>query len=217
MKFPAFLLAATLALTACSSDSETSRAVDMLRGMLAAKRAGPQLALRDRLTPDMVAQTGTPLQIASFAQRAGAQILFAPETQNRGYVSWRSPTGESIVTLGGLLQATRGMGGDLMSADLADVQVAVSGQARRAERVHRYLDGENHIVAMAFVCDYARTPDQTTAYFRTLAVTRVTETCTGLNDRFENRYWLDGAGRIVRSVEWIGPAVGWVEREQLAR
>ncbi len=189
--------------------------VGMLRGLMA-DRSAPQATPRDQLTPELAAHAGTPLQIATFPGRDGTQVLFSPETRGRGALSWRSPSGEGIVTEGGLLLATRGLGGDLMIADLSDVPAALAGRTRQAERVHRYLDGENHLVARAYVCDYTRAADQTEAYFRSIPATRVTETCSGLNDGFENRYWIDGAGRIVRSVEWVSAAVGHVEREQLA-
>lgn len=212
---PIFLaLIATLALGACSSDKSTKQTFDQVRALIRSLNT-PKVDLRAQLTPEIVAQSDVPLLLLTLPKRDGAQALFGQEQTNGANTSWRSDSGEGIVLQDGVLLATRGLGGDLIVADVTDVRAALLGRLNQAERVHRYLDGENHLIAEAYICDYTRSADSTDAYFRTVAATRVDETCTGLRETFQNTYWLDASGRVLRASEWLGAAIGQAEREHL--
>lgn len=95
------------------------------------------------------------------------------------------------------------------------MRAALAGRIHRGERVYRHLNGEDTLIAEAYVCDYTRSADSTQAYFKPLPATRITESCAGLAQDFENTYWVDSSGRVLRAIEWAGPAIGYVEREQL--
>ena len=177
-------------LAACGSNGEGERYLgylSQLRGVISPQQA-VATDVRAALTPEAVAQLGTPVLIATFPQRANAQLLFTPNASNDDVTSWRSPDGTGLVLRHGVLSRTQAVGGDLMSADLADVLAALAGHADQATRIHRYLDGENHVVAESFICDYARAADSTSAYFHEIRVTRVDETCSGIDYIFENQY-----------------------------
>lgn len=204
-------------LAACGSNGEGERYLgylSQLRGVISPQQA-VATDVRAALTPEAVAQLGTPVLIATFPQRANAQLLFTPNASNDDVTSWRSPDGTGLVLRHGVLSRTQAVGGDLMSADLADVLAALAGHADQATRIHRYLDGENHVVAESFICDYARAADSTSAYFHEIRVTRVDETCSGIDYIFENQYWITGTGAIVRAVQWISEPAGYVEYERL--
>ncbi|PIL21434.1 hypothetical protein P775_04550 [Puniceibacterium antarcticum] len=102
-----------------------------------------------------------------------------------------------------------------MTTDLGNVTAAMRGETDSAVRIHRYLNGEDGIDALAFVCTYSRQNDVAVATlagnFRTL---RLTENCTGPTITFENHYWLGRSGLPIKSVQWVGPNVGYAEIEQ---
>lgn len=213
----AFALLAAAPLAGCGTQSDGKQYWEMAKALMAQARGdGQAVDLRGSLTPEVVAQADRAVLITRFPTRSNAQILFTRETRNGDAVSWLSPSLELMVLERGLLSQTRGTGGDLMSADLAEVHVAIAGRAGEAVRIHRYLDGENHTVADSFVCDYARQFDTVSAYFRQIPATRIDETCAGAEYIFENQYWSDGSGRIVRSVQWVSEALGYVEIERLS-
>ncbi|MDO6586169.1 YjbF family lipoprotein [Salipiger sp. 1_MG-2023] len=207
-------LLCALALAACSSDGATKKTFTELSALIRVSKA-PAVDLRAQLTPEIAAQTDAPLFLLTLPQRDAAQALFAQEQTSGANTSWRSGSGEGIVLQGGVLQATRGLGGDLITADVTDVRAALAGRINQGERVHRHLDGEDKLIAEAYVCDYTRSADSTQAYFKTLPATRINESCTGLVQEFDNTYWVDGSGRVLRAIEWAGPAIGYIEREQL--
>ncbi len=206
-------LALTL-LSGCGSDLNMFRYFADLGTAVADLGKEPQ-DIRPLISPQMVAAAGRPVLLATLPQR-GTQVVFVEDTRNGDSVSWLSPSNEAIVLQGGVLIATRAAGGDLISADVRDVRAALAGAPGPAERIHRYLDGENHIAVHAYICDYSRAPDVAEAYFRQLEVTRVDERCTGPQESFENHYWIAGSGEVVRSEQWIGAAVGSLIYERLS-
>lgn len=116
--------------------------------------------------------------------------------RNDAAVTWLDGSGVSLVTRRGVVIATRGLGADLMSADMGGTLGAIAGGAARYPRMHRYLSGEGAPVELFFRC----TPTQSGA--------RVTETCRAGQTQFTNTYDLrDGA--VIQSRQWLGPDIGY--------
>ncbi len=172
--------------------------------------------LRQTLTPAFIAGFGQPLLFVELPDRdvqAGALLA----QQNGPRQIWATQDGITLTLLGGFLTETRGLGGDLMSTDLGDIAPDFGGQTDSSVRIHRYLTGDDRLVAMAFVCNYARVPGvSATTVAGQFDTLRVSETCSGPEIGFENLYWINGAGVTVKSVQWIGPNVGYAHIE-LAR
>lgn len=208
------LLLMTLVLTACGTQDDSLETLQALRDAIIARRVEP-VDLRAAATPEIIAGVGRPVLYFEAPDR-GSRLLFVEDLRNGENISWISPSNEVIVLQRGVLVATRGAGGDLMSADVADVHAALAGRSNRAERVHRYLDGENHVVTQSFVCEYSRRPDSTSAYYRQLPATRVDETCYSPDTQFSNRYWIADSGEVLRSEQWVGEAVGHISYERLS-
>lgn len=209
-----FILAslAVLLLTGCGSQDRTLAQLQTLTQAVFAPN--PEGNLRDRVTPEIIAEVGRPVLYAETPAR-GSELLFVEDLRNGENVSWLSPTQEVIVLQRGVLVATRGAGGDLMSADADDVHAALAGRKDRATRIYRHLNGENEIVASSFVCHYSRHPESTFAYFRQISAIRVDEACHGVRENFTNRYWI-ASRHVVRSMQWVSPEIGHVQYEWLS-
>lgn len=151
--------------------------------------------IRQRLTPEVRAQFGNAvLKIALLEDNDQASVLIEAGN-NQDVATFFTPDGRSISLKQGVLVATRGLGFDLMSADVSSVLSSL-GNGTRAVRIHRYLDGEDQLVIHSFVCDYE-------------GRIRVVETCYGNGSSFENTYSMS-AGRILASRQWIGPQLGHI-------
>lgn len=213
MRQAGFVLAALLALSGCGNDGGWGEVAPSLRNVFARREPGPDL--RTVLTPEFIAAFKQPLMLAELPEYgAQAGVVFASE--NGASRTWVSPDGISLTFRSGLLTETRGLGGDLMSADLDDVAEGVFGGRAQGLRVHRYLNGEDHLETRAFICDYSR---QGGVAATTLAgpfrATHVTENCAGPDIVIENHYWVDGGGQVRKSLQWIGPVPGYVATEVL--
>lgn len=213
------LAAGALLLAGCGPRNEFAQAwqaIQAARSQNAAQQAQPT-DLRTGLTAAMLAEVGRPTVLVTLPERDNVQALFFEEAHNADTVTWLSVANEFVLLQRGVLSGTRGLGDDLMSADLAEVHAALAGRRTQAVRIHRRLDGENHTVAESYVCDYVRRPgtEAVTAYLAQVQARRVDETCTGIDRVFENRYWLSGSGQVIRAVQWAGESIGYLNYERL--
>jgi len=153
---------------------------------------------------------GAPVLLVGVETR-GQVATLARLVQRGGRATCVTADDVSISFEHGILVATRGVGFDLMSADISGPKrLILARRAGRATRFHSYLDGENHTVIHSYVCDVTnRGARRVAAGKGTIATTLMAETCAGAADRFENLYWLDPrTGTIVQSRQWVGPTTG---------
>ena len=216
MRGIALALVAALALAGCDTRGDEPSAVtirDLLRERVAAMgRSGPGFEMPSRAALD--ASEAPVLYIAIPA--AGAEATLAPVAQNAGAVTWLTLDEVGVTTRAGVIVATRGLGADLMSADIAGLLPALSDPAR-VTRVHYRLDGDNRTEALRFVCETSGAGRETLDIVgRQVPTWRVAETCRGPAGSFVNRYWLSAAGRIVQSEQWLTPGIGAVTTRLLA-
>lgn len=142
-----------------------------------------------------------PSLVAQIPARKDAWLL-RPSGRNQNHVTWRAEDGQSVTLRAGILTATRGLGYDLMSADVGAIAVLIA--ARRtgsAPRVMRYLNGEGLETSTSFTCDISRA---TTAG----QIVVMTEACVAPDQNFTNQYWVRADGTPNKSTQWIGPTLG---------
>lgn len=182
----------------------------------AAKEAG-EAALARQLTPEALARATRPLLLAELPSR-DARATFVIAGENRGHVTWLGADGIGLALRGGVLTSTRGLGADLLASDTAAAEAAIRRGAGSATRAHRYLGGENQVIARDFACNYVTEGRATIEIVGTSHATRVVaERCAGGGSRFENRYWIGADGFVWQSTQWIGPGIGGVTLKQLVR
>ncbi|HMO70123.1 MAG TPA: YjbF family lipoprotein [Paracoccaceae bacterium] len=155
--------------------------------------------------PAEPALTG-PERIEARIPSRGAVATLGPVGRNGDTVTWTTADGVTLALAGGVLVATRGLGPDLMGAEVGPLRAALAGRgaAGLLPRRHAYLDGENRVATLELPCRLAMAaPAAADAGLR-----RMEETCAGAGQSFVNSYWIGAGGSVVRSVQWIGPEVG---------
>lgn len=198
----ASLLIAVLGLSACGSDRSAlpGAIFGSLKNALSRNKQPPLTTeiLRARLTPEVRAQFGVPILIAEVPKQKVAAVVFYV-TQNADTITWNAGDGVGIYTRKGILTGSRGVGYDLMAADVSGPLSVILGKGNGiATRTHKYLDGENREVAIRFDCTYVRTG----------AV--VTESCETKGLAIENTYVLNKKGEIQASRQWMGARNGYM-------
>lgn len=204
--------AALVALAGCGDRASPELGAALARLGEALTPSAETLPLSATLTPDVAAAIDGPLLFARVPE-SGAEAGLTLLRENGDERIWVTQDGRTLTFRAGVLVATRGLGRDLMSADLGEVRAALDGGAARATRVHRYLDGEGHEVIRAYVCDYARRDGTAETLFGSSPATRIDETCHGLHQDFANVYWIDRAGQMRAARHWVGPEVGPLETQ----
>lgn len=197
----------------------------LLNQTLRRRRAEPEpfTVTREQLAAAGVTQ---PFLVARLESGLTAGLF--PAASNRGYITWETQDGIALIGRGDVLAGTRGLGGDLLSAETEDVvQALAAGRSDRYRRVLRRLDGEGLILVQDYACDLVLGPSETVVVLgRAHGTRRSTETCRPVAEPdpetpaayraepFVNTYNV-GDGTIWRSRQWVGPAVGHLVLERV--
>lgn len=139
------------------------------------------------------------------------RTLLIPVSENGGYEQWHAPGKLGFTFKEGVLTATRGLGDDLMDADVEESIARIRSKSTRpATRVHRYLSGVNTIIVRSYVCIVKQEGLENTSVFgKILRLERVSETCTNSDTTFENLYWVDPRdGFVWKARQWASLHIG---------
>lgn len=205
----AWAVAAGIALAGCGNDTTQPKAADGFLASIKAQLSGAEAPasatpaqIKAAITPEVRAANGNKPLLIGTSMRMPVSGLLVMAGQNGAVRTYLSPDGISFSLRNGVLVATRGLGMDLMSADVSQVLPRVQAGSGRAVRTHQYLDGENRLYSLRFDCSYSRSGGE------------VVESCSGGDVTFQNRYTLRGS-QIAVSVQWVNPPLGSYRLEDL--
>lgn len=183
--------------------------------LAACNRAAPDL--RSQLSRAQLDQVEQPLLLAELTGLGTAAVL-SPASANGDVTSWLTGDSVSLSFRSDVLVATRGLGQDLISADVSHTLAALRGGAPGYyTRFHSYLDGEYQTQFRSFQCIVTgRTAETITIFDRSHTTTRIDETCHSPGLEVANSFWL-GGGIMWKSKQWVSPAAGYLLTERLVR
>ena len=127
-------------------------------------------------------------------------------------VVWRTVDSITLTMRDGILIATRGMGGDILSSS-----VQLPGSWSSGEKVHYVRDQDNKQRRVALACDRVDLGPETLEIVETLYPTRhLQERCEADGGTVVNDYWVDSrTGYVWQSRQWAGPYIGYLRIRQL--
>lgn len=197
------LLVAALLLTGCDRVNRVNEALELTGNVSA---IAPQPISPERLRVSL--------------PNTGAVAVLAPVAQNRDVTVWQTLDGITLSFRRGVLVATRGLGDDLMSADVeGDINLLhATGGDGYYPHIRSYLDGEDQTVFQSYQC--RRTGQATTSVELANQVTsarRIEVLCISPEQEFTNIFWLNGMGRVIKSRQWVSVAVQYMETERVSR
>ncbi len=204
--------AACAVLLGCGTNSEVQAVRDLgdatravaIRPLQRAP-SNPQLTI----TPDILAQIGQPLIIATTDDYAAGYIAVQ---ENRGYWQWRTDAGQGLTFRDGLLTATRGYGDDLMNTDFdLDRNTLRTASPGDFVRIHRHLAADTTIYLRSFRCRLSQGgSEQIVQAGKSITARKVIEDCVGANTRTTNSYWFSGSGALLKARQWVSDGVGYM-------
>lgn len=204
-------------LTACGPLAEDSLTARFAAGMMAQQSASPAPSTDPRagLTREAIERSEYELVLLALVDSnlaATAQLA----SRNGDKVTWITLDGVSITFDNGIIVGTRGLGDDIMGADISDVEAALARGGGSATRVNDYLNGLDQIERRSFHCEIeALGTEMITIVEQDFATRHFVENCVSTEHAFENQYWLKGDGSIVQSRQWISPLVGYLDHQNL--
>ncbi len=134
-------------------------------------------------------------------------------------VQWRTEDNVTVTMRAGMVIATRGLGGDLVSAHVP-AATGTLGPARSGERALFVRTGDLAEHRISLACDLGDLGAETIEIVERAHATRhLRETCEAEGGgRVENEYWIDSrAGIVWQSVQWAGPHVGYLRIRRLTQ
>ncbi|AXQ94977.1 YjbF family lipoprotein [Cereibacter azotoformans] len=204
----AFVVACAF-LASCGSQGD-GRAAFFKQGLagITTRQDGPPSGPQS-LTRAKISRVTTPLIVAD-VEKTGAWALMVPFQINGDVVTWSSTDDRTVALRDGILVATRGLGPDLMSAEVPSASQIASGSGSH-RRVNYLIDGLDQTVKREFRCTLATNGTKTiTIIERNYPTRHVLEHCEGATGRFTNEYWVDAAGSIRQSLQTFDRMLGKV-------
>ncbi|SLN15458.1 hypothetical protein AQS8620_00285 [Aquimixticola soesokkakensis] len=175
-------------------------AVDPAQAVAAAMQAVPDVPL-----------------ILAMMESSGATSVMGVYNVNGRDVTWVTQAKQTLTLRDGVLVATRGLGGDLMSLEEGSlVSLLKARRGGTVQKTYRFLDGEDNTARLPLTCQVEVQGREHVVSGEVSAQTTVMrETCETGGAPITNVYWVDGAGRVVQSFQWASSYVGNVIIRQL--
>ncbi|PTV97711.1 group 4 capsule polysaccharide lipoprotein GfcB/YjbF [Rhodobacter aestuarii] len=217
------LAMAVLVAAGCSHDSAREdrqgglfRAMTAdLKGKVAARRAkseGVTAPDPEAMAREALALNQGPLLFSTRENAGTGPAVLGMIGENGPMRTYATPQMQTLMLRNGLVVGTRGLGHDMMSAEVDEVATLI--HARRAgtgARVIRLLDGLGTERPLPLTCTVA--PAQTGAKYsfagRDWNGTVMAEHCTGQGFDFTNSYLVTSSGQIATSRQWVTPELGY--------
>lgn len=219
------LLAGALALAmlaACGNDRGEPSPLGAAVGTLAvatvskvkARRAGGgAVQAAAPVTRADIEKYGIPILRAVIASR-GADALVTITDDKGEVVTWSTTDGTSFSLRNGILIQTRGLGPDLMSAQVPTVAM-LSQPGGTHQRLYFFLGQEDQTTRRTYDCTVEVKGRTTIEIFsRSHAVTHVTETCTRPQGKITNEFWIEGSS-VRKSRQWASGLTGYIDFERV--
>lgn len=129
---------------------------------------------------------------------------------------WRTEDDVSIATRNGVVIATRGLGGDILSSTV-QVSGDSPGPSSGGERVLMIRGLDNTEQRLSLSCDLEDLGPDPIEIVELVHPTRhLRETCDGAGGQIVNDYWADArAGLVWQSRQWAGPQIGYMRLRRL--
>lgn len=223
------MLAAGLALSGCGSDREgtelsriTAELVKSTGKQLGSKLGGGKEEKPDSAGAAPAAATDPNAVVAkALAATKGpialvvrietkAVLAISPVGQNGDYVTWGSAPGQGLTFQRGVLANTRGLGDDLMASRIDTAVSAITARRNATyKREHTYLGdlGQNTSLIVDCTLTRGKTERVSLGAINADAVI-MKESCRRGEIAFNNVYWVDGNGRVLKSSQWVGQRIG---------
>lgn len=127
-------------------------------------------------------------------------------------VTWRTTDNITLTMRDGILIATRGFGGSILSSS-----VQIPSDWHSGEKVHYVRDLDNKQRRVALACERVDLGPETLEIVETRYPTRhLQERCEGGGGTVVNDYWVDSrTGYVWQSRQWAGPYIGYLRIRQL--
>ena len=222
MKLNFMIIVAFTSLISCSNSSEFEtgeiKAIKTLRETIIS-RSTPSMLLDTRkiITRKKIDDAEVPVLFVELENgQNGTLTLYPGDGIGK---TWLGADGTTVTLERGILKATRGMRSDIMGAVSSVPDWSSIRKNSSYTRQISYLGGDNQIFSYRFECEIKkRNKGSTISIFNAPFKTQeFIETCINKTDIIKNNYFVDSKNIVRRSIQYHGPALGYLTIERLDR
>lgn len=175
-------------------------------GTAASKKAASPEELRAEL-----ARAGKPVLLVSSTALGQTGFLMVSDAKG-AVLTWATPDGATFSQRDGVLIQTRGLGADLMSAQVPSVGQLLQAGAPY-QRIYYFLGADDQGTRRTYDCATSIVGRESIEVLgRAHATTHVTETCTRSagGGKLTNEFWIEGS-TIRQSRQWVSAGIGFID------
>lgn len=133
-----------------------------------------------------------------------------------GNETFEAESGFTAAFQDGMLVATHGLAFDLISSEGAETRAALRRGGGEVNRAIEVMDSLDQLQRIDFRCTItAQGSEAVDLGTRQVTLRKFTENCTSSALAFENLFWLDAAGDIVSSRQYVSPTVAYLRSNRL--
>lgn len=222
MKRPVITVVAILAalsLAGCGSDTEhkhqlkavSSNAFNVVKLLVKPKPKGSLPEVSPEVLAAVLRQTPGPIYLLRLEEKH-VQDAVTLVAQNRSYQTFVTSDGATVTFKAGIVSGTRGIGGDLMSANVDGSLALISSRVTgSSQRVNRYLVEDDVTLAVQFTCSVTAGEHVQVSRGEVVGSGQLmSEVCQSDGASISNSYVVDRDGRILQSRQWVGADIGYV-------
>lgn len=212
-------LCAGLILASCGSDKSAST-LDMLKSIPASIKARrtPPPPISAAQIAQALQSTNKPVALFQLENRRNAQVLLSEVERNGEYQTFGNQARQAVVMRDGMITASRGLGGDLMSTEEDELLYMIQSRAGgNVSYVQRFLTPEYKTKEIIYHCSVRPGAGGHTPLGRaTMPTSSVGVSCQAAGEAsFENSYYVAGDGTIVSGRQWMGETLGYLDTQLL--
>lgn len=223
MKYTKIALISALILAGCGTETDsklTTKMFNILKTSLTKKDKATEGAVKisEAQVQQILKEQPKPVFFARIVSR-GSISLLVEVSKSRGYTTYFTSYSESITARGGIITATRGVGGDLMSTESSQSASLIrSRTSGKASRKMRYIGKNEHSEEIDFICSISKGPSYKYKFGEiATTVTEMQEACVTDGKEFTNTYLVDPTGFVVKSHQWVSPTFEYIDTEFLRK
>ncbi|MFC4217520.1 YjbF family lipoprotein [Pseudophaeobacter arcticus] len=215
-------------LAGCSrGPDEASGAIELgraIRALVAERRAGDPAPLQiNRAFIEQFQQPHLEIHVEKPGLTGYLGLVLTRQDDLPGEITtWSAADNSALSFRNGMLIATRGLGGNLISASVP-VQNGIAGPAHGGQRRYYLRSGNNQERAVTLACEITDLgPEPLEIYARFYNTRHLQEHCegpvqSGRRTVVLNDYWVDSQNQKVwKSRQWAGPEIGYLRIRDLS-
>ncbi len=215
VNLPRAALVAAMVLSGCGEMANSGLGSQVVGALVPALVGAPPAPSALDFSPQTIAANTSQFQIFTInamAVQAPARLI----QDNGPEQTWTSQSGFTASFQDGLLVATRGLGDDLMASDTGQVRAVLAQGGGQAQRAVDFLDDFDQIETVRFECEIdAQGREVVDLGLRQPELAKYEETCSSPKLVFTNIYWLDEAGEILQSRQFVSQTVAYLRSNRL--